>query len=61
VGMQNMRGIMPALQKAQPAPVGAESINFLSIEVPKQQRDTRIVKDMPVDQIAREIVDWIKS
>ncbi len=61
VGMGNMRGIMPALQKAQPAPVGAEGVTLSSVELPKQKRDTRVVKDAPVDEIAREIIAWIKS
>jgi len=61
VGMMNMRTIMPALQKAQPAPVGAEGVTFYKVELPQQKRDTRIVKDMPVEEIAREIVDWIKG
>ncbi len=58
VGMQNMRTIMPSLQKAKAAQL-AQSAKFVSAELPKQQRDTRIVKDMPVEQVAREIVDWI--
>ncbi|OFZ82749.1 MAG: electron transfer flavoprotein subunit beta [Bdellovibrionales bacterium RIFOXYD1_FULL_55_31] len=61
VGMMNMRAIMPALQKAVPAKVGSEGVTFSSVEVPKQKRETRIVKDMPVDEIAREIVAWITA
>ncbi|MFP4315444.1 MAG: electron transfer flavoprotein subunit beta/FixA family protein [Desulfovibrionales bacterium] len=61
VGMQNMRLIMPALQKAQPAPVGAQGVTFKSVELPKQKRETRVVKDVSVDEIAREIVDWIRQ
>lgn len=61
VGMVNMRLIMPALQKAQPAPVGSEGVTLSTVELPKQRRETRVVKDTPVDDIAREIVDWIKS
>lgn len=61
IGMMNMRTIMPALQKAQPAAVGANGVKFVSVELPKQQRETRIVKDMSEDQIAAEIVAWIKS
>jgi electron transfer flavoprotein beta subunit len=61
VGMQNMRTIMPALQKAQPAAVGAAGVLFEKVEVPKQRRDTRIVKDVPVDEIARDIVEWLRS
>jgi electron transfer flavoprotein beta subunit len=59
IGMQNMRGIMPALQKAKPAEVADAGACFRSIALPQQQRETRIVKDAPVEQIAREIVEWI--
>ncbi len=60
VGMANMRAIMPALQKAKPVvlPSGA---SFKSVALPKQQRETRIVKDKPVDEIAREIAEWITA
>jgi electron transfer flavoprotein beta subunit len=61
VGMQNMRIVMPALQKAQPAQVGSGRVNFASVELPKQQRETKIVKDVPAEEIAREIVDWMKN
>ena len=54
------RTVMPALQKAQPAPIGTGG-SFASVEVPQQRRDTRIVKDMPVDEIAKEIVEWVKE
>jgi electron transfer flavoprotein beta subunit len=59
VGMANMRTIMPSLQKAKPVKVGAEGLTFKSVVLPKQQRETRIVKDVPADEIAREIVAWI--
>lgn len=61
VGMMNMRAMMPALQKAQPVKVGAENMEFAAVEVPQQKRDTRIVKDTPVEEIAKEIVEWIKG
>jgi electron transfer flavoprotein beta subunit len=61
IGMANMRLVMPALQKAKPTPVTAPGLSFLSVELPSQRRETRIVKDTPVDEIAREIVDWIRS
>ncbi len=60
VGMVNMRTVMPALQKAAPAPVGAKGVTYEKVEAPKQRRQTRIVKDASVDEIAQEIVDWIK-
>ena len=60
-GMMNMRAIMPALQKAKPAKVGAEGVKFASVTLPKQQRQTKIVKDVPSDEIAKEIVAWISN
>jgi electron transfer flavoprotein beta subunit len=57
LGMANMRAILPALQKAKPAPVAGPC--FASVSLPRQQRDTRIVKNMPAAEIAREIVAWI--
>jgi electron transfer flavoprotein beta subunit len=61
VGMVNMRAIMPALQKAQAAPAGAEGVTWLGVELPTQRRETRVVKDLSADEIAQEIVDWIKG
>jgi electron transfer flavoprotein beta subunit len=61
VGMVNMRAIMPALQKAQPAPAGAAGVTWFGVELPTQRRETRVVKDLPVDDIAAEIVAWIKG
>jgi hypothetical protein len=29
--------------------------------VPSQRRETKIVKDLPAAEVAREIVDWIKA
>ena len=59
VGMANMRFVMPALQKAAPSPVGTGGIEYLSVAVPKVQRETRIVKDMSPEDVARELVEWI--
>lgn len=61
VGMANMRTVMPALQKAKPAAVGAGGVNFLSVALPKQQRDTKVIKDWSAEQIARDIVAWIEE
>ncbi len=58
-GMQNMRTIMPALQRAKPAPAATDGPAYSNVAIPKQQRETRIVKDTPTDDIAREIVQWI--
>ena len=59
VGMANMKAIMPALQKAKPAKIGVGDIQYLAVTLPKAQRETRVVKNMPTDEIAREIVEWI--
>jgi electron transfer flavoprotein beta subunit len=61
VGMQNMRLVMPALQKAQPTQIGTADVAYKTVELPKQQRDTKIVKDVPVEEIAQDIVDWLKG
>ena len=60
IGMQNMRLILPALQKAKPAP-GTAGCVFTSVALPKQQRETRVVKDTSVEDIAREIVEWVTA
>lgn len=61
IGMSNMRTIMPSLQHAKPVKVGANGAVFASVTLPKQQRDTRVVKDRTSDEIASEIADWILS
>jgi electron transfer flavoprotein beta subunit len=61
LGMQNMRSIMPALQKAQPAALGSAGLTYLKVDVPQQRRETRIEKNLSVDEIAREIVEWLRS
>ena len=59
VGMANMRTIMPALQKSKPQPVPQNAVRYLSVAPPKQQRQTRIVKDRPAAEIAAELLEWI--
>ena len=59
VGMANMRTIMPALQKAKTAALEANGLRYVSVSLPKQQRETRVVKDMSAEEIAREIVEWM--
>jgi electron transfer flavoprotein beta subunit len=61
VGMANMRTIMPSLQRAKPAKVGAEGVAFAKVSLPSQRRETRVVKDLSADEIAREIVGWISG
>ncbi len=61
VGMANMRSILPALQRATPAKVGAGGVTFARVALPGQRRETRVVKDLTADEIAREIVAWIRG
>ena len=61
VGMVNMRAVMPALQKGKPAVMGADGVTYSGVSLPKQVRQTRIVKDIPTDQMADEIVTWIQG
>ncbi|HUI58483.1 MAG TPA: hypothetical protein VLY04_26105 [Bryobacteraceae bacterium] len=61
IGMVNMRAVMPALQRAKAALITNTGLSFLSVSLPKQQRETRIVKNMPAEEIAREIVAWIRE
>ena len=39
----------------------AKVSRIAKVALPKQQRTTRIVKDVPADEIAKEIVAWIKQ
>jgi electron transfer flavoprotein beta subunit len=59
VGMANMRTVMPALQRAKPVVLADGGLHFLSASPPKQQRQTRVVKDLSAEQIAQEIAEWI--
>jgi electron transfer flavoprotein beta subunit len=59
MGMANMRTMMPALQKARPAALDSNGLHYASVSLPKQQRSTRVVKDMSPDEIAAELVEWI--
>jgi electron transfer flavoprotein beta subunit len=61
VGMMNMRAVMPALQKAKPVKLAGEGLSFASVSLPKQMRETRIVKDKSPEEIATEIIEWIKK
>jgi electron transfer flavoprotein beta subunit len=61
IGMANMRTIMPALQRAKPSTIPADGLRYLSVAPPKQQRQTRIVKDLSPDEIAHELVEWIEK
>ena len=59
IGMANIRTIMPALAKAKKAVLEANSLRYLSVALPRQQRNTRVVKDLTPDGIAHELVEWI--
>jgi electron transfer flavoprotein beta subunit len=59
IGMVNMRTVMPALQRAKPAVPAQDGLRFRSVTPPKQQRQTRIMKDLSLDDMAREIAEWI--
>ena len=59
VGMANMRTVMPALQRAKSVPLPAGGLHFLSANPPKQQRQTRVVKDLSAEQVAQEIAEWM--
>ena len=61
VGMQNMQKNMPALMQAKPADLSGTSLKFEGVQLPQQRRQTRVVKDVPVDDMAKEIVEWLKG
>jgi electron transfer flavoprotein beta subunit len=61
VGMANMRGVMPALQRAKPFPAASGGLSFSRVALPKQVRETKVVTDRTSDDIAREIVEWIRG
>jgi electron transfer flavoprotein beta subunit len=56
-----MRTVMPALQKAKPVKFAGTGLSFSAMNLPKQTRQTQIIKDQSPDAIAREIVEWIKK
>jgi electron transfer flavoprotein beta subunit len=59
VGMTNMRTIMPALQKTKSVTLETNSLRFVSVSLPSQQRTTRVVRNLTADEIAHELVEWI--
>ena len=61
VGMANMRGIMPALAKAKPVKPAGEGLSYVSVSLPSLRRQTRVEKNMSTDDIAKEIVAWIRE
>ena len=61
VGMMNMRTIMPSLQQAKSVTVSTGDVTFDDVALPSQRRETRVVKDTPVEDIADEIIDWLNK
>lgn len=61
IGMANMRTVMPALMKAKVAKLEANGLSYLSASLPKQQRETRVEKNMSPDEIAQELAAWITA
>jgi len=59
VGMANMRTVMPALAQAAPGKLGLDSTQYVGVALPAERRETRVVKDEPVESVAEEIVQWI--
>jgi electron transfer flavoprotein beta subunit len=61
VGMTNMRTVMPALQRAKATKLMGAGLTFASVTLPKQLRETKVVKDKSPDEMASEIVEWIRK
>jgi len=49
------------LQRAKPVPVAGAGLSFASVNLPRQQRETRVVKNVPAEEIARELAAWIRE
>ena len=61
IGMANMRTIMPALMKAKVVKLDANGLSYASVSLPKQQRETRVEKNLKPDEIAAELAAWIAT
>ena len=61
IGMLNMRSVMPAIQQARPVQLEAGGLSYSDVKIPELRRQTRIVKDMTPEEVARDIVEWIKE
>jgi electron transfer flavoprotein beta subunit len=59
IGMANMRTVIPALQRAQTIALDANGLSYVAVNLPKQQRETRVEKNMSADEIAAELAAWI--
>jgi len=53
------KNVYKALAKAKKVALEANGLHYVSASLPKQQRETRVVKDLTPDQIAAELVEWI--
>ena len=61
VGMVNMRTVMPALQKAKPVKLAGEGLSFASVSLPETIARNQNREGQIADDIAKEIVEWIKK
>ena len=52
---------LPALQRAKKVSLSTDGLSFSDVSVPQQRRETRIVSDAPIEEMAREIVQWIRG
>lgn len=59
IGMANMRTVMPALQKAVAVKLDSNGVHYTAVTLPRQQRETRVEKDMNPEDIALELATWI--
>ncbi len=60
IGMANMKSIMSAIQSSKLVEI-TEKTKFIKAEKLTQSRNTKVVKNMSIDEIASEIVDWIRK
>lgn len=61
IGMANMRAIMPALQRARPAALASKDVTFVKVTLPAQRRETQVIKNWSVEEVAQDIVNWLKQ
>jgi electron transfer flavoprotein beta subunit len=45
--------------RAKQTKLEANTLSYVSVSLPKQQRETRVEKEMTPEAIAAEIVEWI--
>jgi electron transfer flavoprotein beta subunit len=41
--------------------LAGDGLGFANVSLPKQLRETKILKDKTPDDIAKEIIEWIKK